>query len=139
MTTNTNEYWPFAVSDKDRRWSEMLEKIAFLDQLNSAGFKSFRSGINDYGAESETRDGIIIERGRELWELRLSTDGDRRFSAFVSKFSGAGKALTLWLEGASEHGIYAAVKSDLIVPPGCSTSYTLSKKADNAEAISSKH
>jgi hypothetical protein len=138
MTTNTNEYWPFAVSDEDRRWPEMLEKIAFLDELHSAGFKAFRSGVNDYGAESETRGGIIIERGRKLWELRLSKEDDRRFSAFVSKFPSAGKALASWLKGASEHGIYSDIKGDLVVPPGCSTSYTLSKKADDAEVISSK-
>jgi hypothetical protein len=116
----------------------MLEKIAFLDELHSAGFKAFRSGVNDYGAESETRGGIIIERGRKLWELRLSKEDDRRFSAFVSKFPSAGKALASWLKGASEHGIYSDIKGDLVVPPGCSTSYTLSKKADDAEVISSK-
>lgn len=137
MTMNANEYWPFAVNEEDRRWPEMIEKITFLDELHSSGFKSFRSGVNDYGAESETREGIIIERGRKLWELRLSKGGDRRFSAFVSRFPKAGKALASWLKGASEHDIYSDIKGELVVPPGRSTSYTMSKKADGAEAISS--
>jgi hypothetical protein len=135
MTTKSNEYWPFSVSDEDRSWPEMLEKISFLEGLHLAGFRAFRSGINDYGAESENRDGIIIERGRNMWEVRLSKDGDRCFSAFVSKFATAGEALGSWLKGASEHGVFSSIKDDLVVPPGCSTSYTMSKKA---EAFSSK-
>lgn len=75
MTTNANEYWPFTVSDEERRWPEMIEKINFLDELHSAGFKAFRSGVNDYGAESESREGIIIERGRKRWEFRLAKMG----------------------------------------------------------------
>lgn len=139
MTTNANEYWPFAVSDEDRRWPEMIEKINFLDELHSAGFKAFRSGVNDYGAESESREGIIIERGRKRWELRLAKNSDRRFSAFVSKFSVAAKALASWLNGATENDIFSDVKEALVFPPGASASYTISKKGDEAEAIKSSH
>ncbi len=125
MTTNTNEYWPFPVSDEDRQWPEMLEKIAFLEAVSSAGFKGYRSGTNDYGAESTTRDGIILERGRKRWEFRLSENGNRRLSAFVREFVVAGNALTSWLEDAAVDDILAEVKDDLVVPPGAAASYSV--------------
>lgn len=127
MTTNANEYWPFPVSEEDKQWPEMIEKIAFLEQVSSEGFKGYRSGINDYGAESTTHDGVIIERGRKRWEFRLSDNGNRQLSGFVSEFVVAGKALASWLKGASVDEILSDVRNELVVPPGTSASYTISE------------
>jgi len=125
------------MSEEDRQWPEMIEKITFLNELHLAGFKTFRSGANDYGAESDSREGIIIERGRKRWEFRLSKNEDRRFSAFVTEFATAGKALAPWLNGASENDIFSDVKSALVVPPGASASYTISKKVEEGGAMKS--
>lgn len=125
-----DEYWPFPVTDEDRQWPEMLEKIAFLEAAASANFKGYRTGLNGYGAESATRDGIILERGRKRWEIRLSETGIRQFSAFVTEFPIAGSALVSWLKGATVDGILEDVKDDLVVPPGAASSYTISGMTD---------
>jgi len=130
MTTNDSEYWPFPISETDKQWPELLEKITFLKEVCAAGFTGYRFGMNNYGARYDDRSGIIIERGQKRWELRLSQAETRKLSAFVSGFSTAGQALNSWLKGSSVSDILAELSDSLVVPPGASASHVISESTD---------
>ena len=82
-------------------------------------------GINNYGARSEHRAGIILERGRQRWEVRLSQDDVRLLSAFVACFSSAGNAVNSWLMGCELKEVLDSLNDQLVVPPGLTESYTI--------------
>jgi hypothetical protein len=125
-TTNFDcDYWPFFVSDVEAADPEVAEKVAFLKAASEAGAESYRFGIHNYGAKSEHRSGIILERGRRRWEIRLSHDDVRRLSAFVGCFAKAGNAVNLWLIGRTVGEILDELKDHLVVPPGLKESYII--------------
>jgi hypothetical protein len=125
ITNYDYEYWPFPLSDAEAADPEFADKVAFLKEASEAGAESYKFGINNYGAKSKHRSGIILERGRRRWEVRLSQDNVRRVSAFVSCFSFAGIAVNSWLRGGTISQILDELNEHLIVPPGLKESYTI--------------
>lgn len=119
------EYWPFPVSDADTAIPEVAEKIAFLKAIAQCTTEAYRFGINNYGAKSEHRAGIILERGRKRWEIRLSENETRHLTAFVECFSVAGNAVNSWLSGCGLDEVLDELKDQLVIPPGLTESYTI--------------
>ena len=125
-TTNYDyEYWPFPVSHAEAADPEFADKVAFLKAASEAGTESYKFGINNYGAKTECRSGIILERGRRRWEVRLSQDDKRRVSAFVACFTPAGTAVNSWLQGGTIERVLEELNEHLVVPPGLKESYTI--------------
>jgi hypothetical protein len=131
MNMTEQEVWPFNVSKDDLRWPEMVDKIRFLEDATNSGCRAFRFGINNYGARQGKRSGVILERGRNRWELRLSVDDNRRLLAYLSSFPSAGEALLRWCNGDELQGILAVVRDQLIVPPGASASHVIEDSEDS--------
>jgi len=99
MTTIETEFWPFPVSRQELEWPEMQEKVRFLENATQEGCRAFRFGVNNYGVNRDYRTCVVLERGRNRWEIRLSLDEKRQLLAYLSDFSGAGKSLLLWCNG----------------------------------------
>jgi hypothetical protein len=61
------QHWPFPIGEDERQISEQAEKLKFLKSAYSDGFESCRvvQGLDDYGANSESRSGYILQRGRD--------------------------------------------------------------------------
>ncbi|TYQ30101.1 hypothetical protein [Pseudanabaena sp. UWO310] len=119
-STNDYQFWPFPVSEEERQIPEQAEKLDFLQDVYSDGFESYRAvhGLDDYGANSESRSGYILQRGRKnRWEFLLLEGGDILFSALVNCFKVAGAALRAWLSGRTTNDILENVKEYLISPP----------------------
>lgn len=127
MTTATSDYkhWPYPISEEDRNDAETVEKIAFLQAAFEAGSDAYSFGVNNYGAKSEHRSGVILERGRRRWEIRLSENDLRRMSAFVRCFCSAGLAVSSWLDGKELTQVLKEIDSDLVVPPGLDKSHKI--------------
>ena len=125
MTITEQEFWPFSVSEEDLQWPEMQEKVRFLEDATNVGCHAFRFGINNYGATQGKRSGVILERGRNRWELRLSMNDNRRLLAYVSSFPNAGEALVRWCKGDEPEGILLKIRDQLIVPPGATASHVI--------------
>ncbi|MCR9295111.1 MAG: hypothetical protein NXI32_20530, partial [bacterium] len=121
-------YWPFAVATRDAGVSQQDDKVAFLKSAYDDGYESFRFGINDYGARSKEREGCILERGRNRWEIRLAEDQERRLQAFVNAFSAAGQAVKQWLGGACAKEIAQNISSSLVIPPGAKASHVITEE-----------
>jgi len=131
-TTNYDyEYWPFPVSDVDVADADYTDKIAFLQEASECGTEAYKFGINNYGAKSKFRSGIILERGRRRWEIRLSQGNARRVSAFVDCFASAGTAVNLWLKGSTIAEVLDELNESLVVPPGLNESYTIYEATDS--------
>lgn len=105
-----------------------MTKVTFLKTRYDDGYESFRFGINDYGARSKEREGCILERGRNRWEIRLAQGNERRLLAFVSDFSVAGGAVRQWLAGACAKGIAQNISSCLVTPPGAKASHVITEE-----------
>lgn len=125
MTRFDYEYWPFSVPTAGAAVCQDDDKVTFLKAAYNDGYESFRFGINDYGARSKEREGCILERGRNRWEVRLAQGKDRRLLAFVNDFPVAGKAVKRWLDGACAKEIVQNISSSLVTPPGAKSSHVL--------------
>lgn len=119
------EYWPFPVDDANTALPDVADKIAFMQQASDAGAESYKFGINNFGARFAHRSGIIMERGRHRWELRLSQGDQRCISAFTRCFVPAGNAVMAWLEGDTISAVLQKLTEHLVVPPGMKASYTI--------------
>jgi hypothetical protein len=127
MTRLEYDYWPFAVATADASMPQEDDKVTFLKAAYDDGYESFRFGINDYGARSKEREGCILERGRNRWEIRLAQGNERRLLAFVNDFSVAGQAVKRWLVGASAKEIVQNISSSLVSPPGAKASHIITE------------
>ncbi|MEX1224214.1 MAG: hypothetical protein WEA31_06660 [Pirellulales bacterium] len=125
MTTSNYQYWPFAVVAAEGRAPQEVDQVAFLKATHAEGYESFRFGINDYGAKSSDREGCILERGRNRWEIRLALDEQRRLVAFVNEFSVAAEAVTRWLHGACAKEIIQSIAESLVTPPGAKANHRI--------------
>jgi hypothetical protein len=127
--TDHYQYWPFPVSETDKQSLEEAEKIEFLKSAYFDGFKAYREvpGESLYGAKSNTRSGIIVQRSfrNNRWEFRLDENIERRLIAFVTDFRIAGTALKDWLNGRSVNEILIDIKEYLIISPGTKGGYTV--------------
>ena len=113
--TNGNRYWPFLVSDAERKDCDMGERIKFIETAHKKGFRSFENGPTGCGAESDTRLGYMINRGRKgKSEIRLCEYDKRRLSAFVFNFPAASDAVLSWLQESSVEDILADIEDSLI-------------------------
>jgi hypothetical protein len=127
------QYWPFPVSKEEEQSPEEALKIEFLESVYSDGFKAYRApgGLDCYGAKSDLRSGVIMQRARKnRWEFRLydikgNESIDRRFTAFVTDFRVAGTALRTWLKERRISDILNDINGYLTVPPGLERSYTV--------------
>jgi hypothetical protein len=136
MITDNNQtcqYWPFPINEAEKQLPEEAVKIEFLESAYLDGFQSYRDsgGLDCYGAKSESRSGVILQRARKnRWEFRLYNLGknekvDRQFTAFVTDFRVAGIALRTWLNERSISDIIDNISEYLTVPPGLECSYTI--------------
>ncbi|MCH8921768.1 MAG: hypothetical protein IIA67_01325 [Planctomycetes bacterium] len=125
MRTTDYTYWPFSVEPAASRSPQETEKVEFFETACDNGYESFRFGINDYGARSQAREGCILERGRNKWEIRLAEGEQRRLSAFVDDFKSAGQAIQQWLDGSPVRRIVHDIHDRLITPPGAEASYVI--------------
>ncbi len=123
MTTFDYDYWPFAVATAAPVAFPEDDKVTFLKAAYDDGYESFRFGINDYGARSKEREGCILERGRNRWEIRLAQGNERRLLAFVNNFSVAGHAVKRWLAGERAEQIVRDISSSLMTPSGAKASH----------------
>lgn len=131
-TTNYDyEYWPFPVSDADTNAPDYADKISFLKSATEVGAESYKFGMNNYGAKTTTRSGIILERGRRRWEIRLSEDEVRRLSAFTQCFAVAGASVKTWLQGNTVSCVLEQLREHLVVPPGLSESYVVHESEED--------
>jgi hypothetical protein len=130
MTMTDQEFWPFNVSKEDLQWPEMVEKVRFLEDATNSGCRAFRFGVNNYGARHGKRSGVILERGRNRWEMRLSFDDNRRLLAYLSAFPNAGDALLRWCNGDELLSILSVIRDQLIVPPGATASHVIEDIVD---------
>lgn len=128
MATFDYDYWPFAVATGDAGVSQEDDKVAFLKSAYDDGYESFRFGVNDYGARSKDREGCILERGRNRWEIRLAEGPQRRLLAFVNAFSAAGQAVKQWLGGACVKEIAQNISRSLVIPPGAKASHVITEE-----------
>lgn len=128
MTRFDYDYWPFSVATADASVSQEDDKIVFLKSAYDDGYESFRFGINDYGARTKEREGCILERGRNRWELRLAQGNERRLLAFVDDFSAAGEAVKQWLAGKCAKDIVQILSSTLVTPPGAKASHVIAEE-----------
>jgi hypothetical protein len=127
------QYWPFLVSKEEEQSPEEAVKIEFLESIYSDGFKAYRDpgGLDCYGAKSNSRSGVIMQRARKnRWEFRLydlddNGSVDRRLTAFVTDFRVAGTALRTWLNERCISDILDDINGYLTVPPGLECSYTV--------------
>lgn len=125
------EYWPFPISESDANAPDFVDKISFLKAVKETGAESYKFGINNYGAKSTSRSGIILERGRRRWEIRLSEDDVRHLSAFTECFAVAGATVTAWLQGSTVSCVLDQLKEHLVVPPGLNESYVIHELEEN--------
>jgi len=128
MTRFDYDYWPFPVATADAAVSQKDDKVLFLKSAYDDGYESFRFGINDYGARSKEREGCMLERGRNRWEIRLAEGQQRRLLAFVNSFSAAGEAVKQWLGGACAKEIAQNISSSLVTPPGAKASHIITEE-----------
>lgn len=128
MTRFDYDYWPFPVATADAAVSQEDDKVVFLKSAFEDGYESFRFGINDYGARSHEREGCILERGRNRWEVRLAQGNERRLLAFVNAFTAAGEAVKQWLGGACAKEIVRNLASSLVIPPGAKASHIITEE-----------
>ena len=127
MTRFDYDFWPFTIATTDVGVSQYDDKITFLKTAYDDGYESFRFGINDYGARSNEREGCILERGRNRWEIRLVQGNKRRLLAFVNDFSAAGQTVKHWLAGACAKELVQNITSLLVTPPGAKASHVLTE------------
>lgn len=125
MTTSNYQYWPFAVVSAEGLAPQGCDQVAFLRATHAQGYESFRFGMNDYGAKSSEREGCILERGRNRWEIRLALGEERRLVAYVNEFSAAAEAVTQWLQGACAKDILHSIAERLETPPGAKADHCL--------------
>ena len=128
MATCNYEYWPFSVGPVEGSLPEQTEKTEFLEAAFDQGYESFRFGINDYGARSDKREGCILERGRNRWEIRLAEGERRRLLAFVDEFQSAGHAVNRWLGGSCAKEVLDSIHDRLVTPPGAKTSHVITEE-----------
>jgi hypothetical protein len=122
------EYWPFTIAPAEGHLPQEAEQIAFLKAAHDEGFESFRFGISDYGARSKEREGCILERGRNRWEIRLAQGDKRRLLAFVNDFRAAGDAVKKWLDGSCAQEILHNISKRLVTPPGAKASHVITEE-----------
>jgi hypothetical protein len=126
-TRDFYQYWPFPISEGEKQSPEAIEKIEFLEDTYSDGFTAYREPekLDYYVAQSESRAGCIMQRGRRnRWELNLS-GSDPHLTAYVTNFRVAGKAVRAWLHEQPVSKILEDITEYLTVPPGAKSSYTL--------------
>ena len=119
-STDRYQYWPFPISEEERQIPEQAEKLDFLQDVYSDGFQCYRAvrGLDNYCAYSESRTGIILQRGpKTRWQLLLHEGEETCFSALVTTFKVAGTAVRAWLDGRTTNEILEDVKEYLVSPP----------------------
>lgn len=130
MALSDRVYWPFDVPPEPERSTLENAKITFLTSANASGFRSFRCGTDNFGAESDTRIGEIVWRGRTFCELQLMHGYKPSLRAYlrVTDFDRAADAVVEWLEGASEDEIVSRLQPYLYVPRGAEYSFIIESK-----------
>jgi hypothetical protein len=122
-------YWPFNVVSENEQTAFEGTKTQFLQEAFVEGYRPFRFGSNDYGAESETRGAFILERGQARWEIRLGEGGCRVLLAYVEGFESASTGVLTWLRGSSVDDVIKAIAASLVTPPGARTSHIIGTDA----------
>jgi hypothetical protein len=131
MQTSEYQYWPFDAQSTVR--DSAIKQTRFLESAFNLGYEAFTCGMNDYGARSAEREGLIIERGRTgRWEVCLADANDRALSAYVNDFTVAANAVKQWLSGKQVNEIVKLLQEHLITLPGAKASYTISAQHRNA-------
>jgi hypothetical protein len=121
-------YWPFPVSEEDRRLPKVAEKIEFLEGIYSDGFDAYQDANSPtyYVGKSKFRAGSILERGtRNRWSLSLTEGIELRLTALVNSFSVSGTAVRHWLNGFTVGEILHDINQDLVVSSKSESSYTV--------------
>lgn len=118
MGTSEARHWPFSVLPEEERTDQHRREIEYLEAAYSRGFKPFTFGAGNYGATNNGRSGDILVRGRNRWEVALSSGDVRVASAFVDDFASAATAVLSWLEGGDTPTVLANVEGHLAVTPG---------------------
>lgn len=130
MTSSNRVFWPFDVPPEPERSNLENAKIKFLTSVSASGFRAFRSGTDNFGAESDTRTGEIVWRGRTFCEVQLMHEYKPSLRAYlrVTDFNRAADAIGEWLEGASEDEIVSRLQPYLYVPRGADYSFVIESK-----------
>jgi hypothetical protein len=90
------KYWPFHVLPIE----EHKREIRFLEGAHRQGFKAYMMGGLAFGAEGDSgKEGIIMRRGRNRWEVSLGANQKEETSAFYQDFAAASEAVLTWLHG----------------------------------------
>src|SRR5262249_31909256 len=125
LDIHEQRFWPFDVLPPDQQTDQHKREIAFLEAAHREGFRPWMNRVGDFGATAGERGGLIVVRGRKCREVILGTSQAKRFSAFVTDFDSAAKALLSWLRGAEPAEVLAQVEGHLEKTPKGSRGYTL--------------
>ncbi len=95
------KYWPFDVLPLEDRTEQHKREIRFFETAEQQGYKGYEMGATlALGAEAPNgREGMILRRGRNRWEVSLGANQKEESSAFYHDFDAAADAVFAWLRG----------------------------------------
>ncbi len=115
-----NRFWPFDGLPPERR------EIQFLEAAHREGFKPYMFGSENFGANAESRSGVILCRsGRgKHWEVEFWRTDARILSAHVDDFEYAAEAVLRWLRGVTEEAeIIDYFRGHYVITPSTGEGY----------------
>lgn len=111
--------WPFEVLHPERQSDQHTREIRFLQKAYGAGFRPYRFGAGNLGAEAEgERVAVILVRGRKRWEVSLGTGEHRAVSAFMDDFHCAAAAVLRRLRGEPTDTLLHDLQEHVVEMPG---------------------
>jgi hypothetical protein len=118
-------YWPFPVLPAEQQNSVHRAVIHFLEVAHREGFRPYSFDVEDFGASTGDRVGLIIFRTRSFWELRVDTERSNTLAAYVGPFAVAADAVLCWLRGNHVSDILESIRPHLVPRGGLSSGYRL--------------
>lgn len=125
MSHDEDRYWPFDVLPPAQQTEQHRREIQFLETAYRQGYKPYRFGSENFGANCGERGGLIFIRGRKRWEAILGTAEETSLSAYLDEFSHAAEAVLLWLRGVDAADVVEHVRGHLVVTLGTSPGFVL--------------
>jgi hypothetical protein len=121
---DTRRYWPFMIPIPARETEETKRQVAFLEDANRQGHRSYDQGSLIGAVAGSGRAGEMIPRSgqdrglRRYWEVVLSHNSCADDSFYVDGFENAAEAVLLWLHGENSSQIRSCKQQCIVERPG---------------------